>query len=89
MRSSSETAECLLAQRLPPILQKFNEEKANMRKHYHEIVIRSSSSDFFIHFRLIFSLQDLYHIGKVHCSFQGKAAEVTEGTIRFSSGRSN
>jgi hypothetical protein len=44
VRSSSETAECLLAQRLPPILQKFNEEKANMRKHYHEIVIRSSSS---------------------------------------------
>ena len=38
VRSSSESAECLLAQRLPPILQKFSEEKANMRKHYHEIV---------------------------------------------------
>lgn len=38
VRSSTESAESLLAQRLPPILQKFNEEKTNMRKHYHEII---------------------------------------------------
>lgn len=45
VRSSSESAECLLAQRLPPILQKFNEEKANMRKHYHEIVSRREMAE--------------------------------------------
>jgi len=38
VRSSSESAECLLAQRLPPIMQKFNEERANVRKYYHEII---------------------------------------------------
>ena len=87
MRSSSETAECLLAQRLPPILQKFNEEKANMKKHYHEIVSVNSLFKFLF---LIFlsikifpfaSLQDLYHTRKVHRGVQRKAAKVTKRTI--------
>jgi len=38
VRSTSESTDILLAQRLLPLSQKFSEDKANLRKHYHEIV---------------------------------------------------
>merc|ERR1712071_487768 len=44
IRSSSESVDILLAQRLLPVSQKFNEDKANLRKHYHEIVSFSHNS---------------------------------------------
>jgi len=38
VRSTSESTDILLAQRLLPLSQKFSEDKANLRKHYHEII---------------------------------------------------
>jgi len=38
VRSTSESTDILLAQRLLPVSQKFNDDKANLRKHYHEII---------------------------------------------------